>query len=1059
MPIHHVLSIYWKSKKGVLTLFLIKCIYVFVIKYFSMKRLLVVDGDDKIIQTGSVLKSSADIIAIPHSTVGTVSDPFKGFLEEHGVRHLVPGGSQLGDIVVVKNSKNQVPQFIAFCCSVDDNWSHYSAIRKIGHSLGKWATQYKLNQGIKGQIKIASPIMGSGAGRLNPLHSAVVLYTSFNEINGLRNTISIYNLHPAPELETDFNKAVNIGHNSLKLAFLYSIESAKENAWIKDIANASDFYFQKASDKYHQYLKFQGNGEKFFENLLMKYENQENNSFELFLNSFSQDTNEYKFILMCGELISYIDRNALNKAIWNEYPDKRTIAKSNVRQPAWLKGLLNFKRAPIGTRHVPPSIYNALFYLANPLEELSMLSENHRAALLKNIFGKDYNTTADLAIVFETLDASNIQFENPLNRGACYSRILYLPEIKELWKPEEEEAYDILEESPEPILSESEVLYNRRPVVNNASTIQASVHSDLYAKVDLFNYQLYAKSIVKFLTNKNTRPPLTVGIMAPWGKGKTTLMRFIIDKLNEERSNQASNTPQTQHTIEERQSQSTYENILNWLKSFKKKGKELIGIKKLEYPTVWFNAWKFQKEEQIWAGFAHEIIQQLVNQITDPVEREKFWLYLNAARINSEELRMSIYKKIFQKIVIPGVFTLVSGALSFILLNLIKLPVFIPLATGVVISILPLILYFLNAKKSVPDIDITKYIKKPVYSSKMGYLYEVEQDLKRVLQLLVSKEKPAVIFIDDLDRCAPNTTTEVVEAINLFINGDLPECYFVIGQDAQMVAAALDVAYKDIGEKVTNVSKNHGSLGWYFMEKFVQLQFNIPILNKIQCQNFFKHLFKDEEQELAPDNRLLEEKVAKATEKINSTDDPIALLTPEMEELENDLLKFKPEKAVFLKEKIIEKMANEFSDNDNELDGIIEELVPALGNSPRKIKRFVNLYRFYRFMQFSGQNKMLRDVGANSLGRWIVIMIRWPQLVRAIQWEADTEFITGISSLERAQKVQDEINKSDNFETWQARFKRNDEETHWMADSSLYSFIKTDNENHFLSRPVELGMW
>ena len=37
--------------------------------------------------------------------------------------------------------------------------------------------------------------------------------------------------------------------------------------------------------------------------------------------------------------------NAANKAEWNEYPDKRTLAKAGVRQTDWVKNLLSYRAA------------------------------------------------------------------------------------------------------------------------------------------------------------------------------------------------------------------------------------------------------------------------------------------------------------------------------------------------------------------------------------------------------------------------------------------------------------------------------------------------------------------------------------------------------------------------------------------------------------------------------------------------------------------------------------------------------------------------------------------
>jgi hypothetical protein len=47
--------------------------------------------------------------------------------------------------------------------------------------------------------------------------------------------------------------------------------------------------------------------------------------------------------------------------------------------------------------------------------------------------------------------------------------------------------------------------------------------------------------------------------------------------------------------------------------------------------TVWFNAWKYQSTEQVWAGLADSIVTQVAARM-DPVERELFFLELNLRR-------------------------------------------------------------------------------------------------------------------------------------------------------------------------------------------------------------------------------------------------------------------------------------------------------------------------------------------------------------------------------------------------------------------------------------------
>src|SRR5205807_1027783 len=102
---------------------------------------------------------------------------------------------------------------------------------------------------------------------------------------------------------------------------------------------------------------------------------------------------------------------------------------------------------------------------------------------------------------------------------------------------------------------------------------------------------------------------------------------------------------------------------------------------------------------------------------------------------------------------------------------------------------------------------------------------------------------PVVVFIDDLDRCSPGTVAQVIEAMNLFLSGDFPNCYFVMGMDAQVVAASMEVAYETLDKKMKSVTRSYGSLGWYFMDKFIQLQFSIPNMTGDQRSSYLGHLF------------------------------------------------------------------------------------------------------------------------------------------------------------------------------------------------------------------------
>lgn len=80
------------------------------------------------------------------------------------------------------------------------------------------------------------------------------------------------------------------------------------------------------------------------------------------------------------------------------------------------------------------------------------------------------------------------------------------------------------------------------------------------------------------------------------------------------------------------------------------------------------------------------------------------------------------------------------------------------------------------------------------------------------------KKGALVIFIDDLDRCIPDKTVQVLEALKLFF--DKRGCIFVLGADIKIVQAAVESHYKNIG--ITGESAKD------YLEKIIQLRFDLP---------------------------------------------------------------------------------------------------------------------------------------------------------------------------------------------------------------------------------------
>lgn len=664
-------------------------------------------------------------------------------------------------------------------------------------------------------------------------------------------------------------------------------------------------------------------------------------------------------------------------------------------------------------------------------------------------FQKDHKITADGIVGPMTWDALEKVVNTKQSHQTDTGTTIDSPEQEE---PEEPETDVIQDEEPE------------QEPTPPAKTITPQLHSDLYAEKDLLNYCLYATSIVEFMKHENTSPPLTIGVLAPWGKGKTTLMRFIQDSLEEKEVPAENLTADDKVVVEEKDvdnTQSTYGDIKSWLRALKGKI-SFDEADKLKHPTIWFNAWKFQASDQIWAGLAHNIIKQLVEKLPNQKQKEKFWFLLNLERFDKEKFKRDLRGKFIGKFLpfLAVSAVLLAAAVPFALAQNLWSLVGVGGAAGP-------FLWWKAIRKKVEgmelDLDLKQYIQQPDYESKMGYFYQVETDLKKVFKLLVNENHPAVIFIDDLDRCSPTKVAEVVEAINLFISGDFPSCFFILGQDAQMVASALEVHYEKIDARMEHLHRSHGSLGWYFMEKFIQLPFIIPNIGEEQCKAYLQSLLNPTGNDSAETQKQQEETMQEMAKNMETTPDDQFKIDNFYSQFGN---MFQQTAAVNmdlldLQKQAISKAAKGFKDDDPEVTQLIETYSPYLGNSPRMIKRFVNLYRFYRFIQFTHHNKDLGNVESKALGRWIVFMVRWPQMVRFIQWETEKNIFGAFTPEERAKKLEEKIKGYKNYKNWMKFLEDNNAANiAWLTDSELFEFVRAGSvPGESIEYAVKAGIW
>jgi hypothetical protein len=596
-----------------------------------------------------------------------------------------------------------------------------------------------------------------------------------------------------------------------------------------------------------------------------------------------------------------------------------------------------------------------------------------------------------------------------------------------------------------------------RPLI--ATPPSARVHGDRWTIEDRLDYALYARAIAEFIRHPDAKPPMVISVQGPWGQGKTSLMRMVqrnLDPGHPDLHDVDRHTPSDDACAPP--SELTFKELRGAID-----GKiTVLDTKPVTIRTVWFNAWKYQSSEQIWAGLGHAILAQLPARLTRR-QRELFWVRLQWRRIDPGAVREDIHKAILEKFVpmlagwVVLIFGLAVAGGVALALGGFKAIALAWAGTGIFATAIAVRSAWAKATKQALGRHLEgaylRYVQQPDYTGKLGYLHLVEEDMKRALELLTPDNQPAVIFIDDLDRCSPAKIGEVIEAVNLFLAGDYPNCAFVIGIDAEVVAASMEVLHADIIDKLGD---RRGELGWRFMDKFVQLPFVMPRLHPNQREAYLRGLFGVRKKEEA---RAIEADADRLQSQVEQRQLPVDELARRVGELAPRLAAVDPDRARVLGEDVIAAGASEFSDSDPEVIQALANQLGYLSDNPRTIKRAANLYRFHRFAAFARQASALPlDVATpEQIGRWIVVIIRWPQFVRWLQAQSQDGLSSG---RDPARRVLDLAAKANTSEAFGKALGEDGIDASWSADRELWEFLRAEVQPELsLDLAGSRGLW
>lgn len=519
-------------------------------------------------------------------------------------------------------------------------------------------------------------------------------------------------------------------------------------------------------------------------------------------------------------------------------------------------------------------------------------------------------------------------------------------------------------------------------------------------------------------------------------------------------------------------------------------------IKQKEFLAVWFNPWKYESTDQVWAGLADSIVKQLTARLS-PIDRERFWFQLNLNRIDGNKVRTKIfdkvasiwYNKMREWIWGYGVATVLIILVSIINKYILSLAS-IPILLGGYQSINQ----YLKSKSEIENepasISIGEYIKVPDYSEKLGFIHHAEEDIKTVYDTFnqSGEDKTLVIFIDDLDRCSPTKIAAVFEGINLFLAGGFIPCFFIIGMDAEMVAAALNEAHSAVIEQLPSYAIGM-SVGSRYMDKFVQLPFVIPPPNAEAVRSYTESLLStDEEIKKVVDEKLEGRRLPEKEEEIDEVVDDIIENGENNSDHKNYARsRIKKDMDILESKKFLEEQIKSYSDNNPDIRYQILKILEEFSINPRELKRFINAYRYNFFIRsaINSQTKPKPDPNnyeprLGQFTRWLMLSMRWPDLARWLQHNYATRASSLKTSknvtedkLRRLMKLCSEIDSINNSDKTDKKSKSRGElveeilglkleEAHWLQDKRLIEFFVKENELKQGERLVDAcgkGFW
>ena len=289
--------------------------------------------------------------------------------------------------------------------------------------------------------------------------------------------------------------------------------------------------------------------------------------------------------------------------------------------------------------------------------------------------------------------------------------------------------------------------------------------------------------------------------------------------------------------------------------------------RKQEIYPIWFNAWKYDREDNLWSALIQTILDQ--TKIHGKWYRRiwvKFiiWLHTFNFRSGSWNIAKGLLLFGLRVFIVACGFILIFGWSSseisafltqvftkWFSANPITLNIF---QTSIIKTVIGIITFsatkpeeFIKLFNTKLGVDFSKLKRSTSYRSHIAFLDEFSEEFRQIIKL-AGKGKPLVIIIDDLDRCLPEKSIQVLEAIKLFL--DVEGCVFILAADQNVVEKAIAIKYKDLLAPAKDIQDDSEQL-FTHLEKIISRRlsnylFRLPPISDKQFGDFIIKVYSEE---------------------------------------------------------------------------------------------------------------------------------------------------------------------------------------------------------------------